>query len=421
MGPISGNSVPPKKSKIKATLEFLQTRLGFPVSRKEVESTLTWLGFAIQADKAGRTFSITAPTYRSQYDISIPEDIVEELGRIHGYDHIAPVPLVVPVLGKSLDHTRLLERRWRRFLVDSGFAETLSYSFCTREDNLLFGSEGIELLNSLAGLTHLKMALLPGVLRHLGINQDRYVDVNLFETGRAYSDVLHTDGARADFLHGSGPAREEKRFCIARMLPEKLDIPAQENELVRFREIVRSLAGLHGRDIQIVRTGGSSDWAALASADRLFHPSCSLALTVDGKQAGMLGLLHPGVGETYSLKRPVMIAEISFDRIATEHRRKKYAPPSVFPDSLFELTLILDEFRSAQEPIDVVQSLNLGEIHSVELLGIYRGAPIAEGKKSASYRIRCRKADGTFSQEEWKKVFDGVIDALAKAGIPLRS
>lgn len=421
MGPITGTSVPATKSKIKATLAFLQTRLGFAVSRKEVETTLSWLGFGIQADKSGKTFSITAPTYRSQYDISIPEDIVEELGRIHGYDHIAPVPLVVPVLGKSLDHTRLLERRWRRFLVDAGFTETLSYSFCNREDNQLFGSEGIELLNSLAGLTHLKTALLPGVLRHLGVNQDRYAEVDLFETGRAYADKLHADGEKAKFLHAAGPAREEKRFCIARMLPEKLPLTAQEDELVKFRELVRTLAGLHGRDIEIVLANQASNWPPLASANRLFHPSCSMALLVDGTAAGILGVIHPAVAEAYSLKRPVLIAEISFDRIASEHRRKKYVPPSVFPDSLFELTLILDEVRSAQDPVNVIRSLKIEAIHSIELLGIYRGAPIAEGKKSASYRIRCRKADGTFSQDEWKKVYDSVIEALAGAGIPLRS
>ncbi len=417
LGAVTGQSVPPKQSKIKLTLSFLQNRLGFAVSAKEVTTTLTWLGFDVKADKSGKTFNITAPTYRSQYDVTIPEDIVEELGRVHGYDHIAPVPPVVPVLAKSLDHARLLERRMKRFLVDEGFTETLNYSFVKREDNEVIGQHGIALLNPLGGMSHMRLSLIPGLLSQIAVNQDRYAEVSLFEFGRVYGASRKPESA---FLHAQGPAAEEKRICAAKILPEKLDHDAQEEALAQFREILKEMAALSNRAIDTGALAQGETWGVSGAEWDIFHPSARIAITCDGKTAGLIGLMHPTLAERFSIKRPVVLAELSFDRIADKSALAAYRPPSVYPDSVFDVTAILEEAETTRRPIDVVMGLKAPEIHSMELTTIYRGAPIEEGKKAASYKIRCRKPDGTLTTEEWRPIFERVITAIEGAGMPLR-
>jgi phenylalanyl-tRNA synthetase beta chain len=411
LGPVHGPALKPVHSKLQVTLEYLRSRLGFEITKKEVETTLSWLGFEIKADEAGKKFTIKAPTWRSQYDVTMPEDIVEELGRVHGYDHIAPRPAPVPVRGKSLDFARLLDRSLRDFLAARGFNETMNYSFCLKEDNEVFGHAGISIRNPVSGLTHLRVSLIPGLLRQAALNQHRYTDVNLFEASRVYAAKLHPDSVSKDNMHASGPAREEKRFAVLRVLPERMNIEGQEEELVKFRETIRTLLSVTARSVEF------------KPADRggqVFHPAAHLSVILDGRTIGQLGIAHPLLQEAYDLKRAVLLCDFSFDLLSDKKVLRSYTPPSSFPDSLFDLTVVMDEEISSAKPRDVVLGLKEKEILSVELVSIYRGEPIPEGKKAASYRVRLRKQDGTLSESEWKPIHERSMIALENAGLPLR-
>lgn len=409
LGRVNGAAVKPVHSRIQLTLDFLRERLGFEITKKEVEQTLTWLGFEVKADEAGKKFTIKAPTWRSQYDITIPEDIVEELGRVHGYDHIAPRPAPVFVLGRTLDFARLLDRSLRDFLTARGYTESMNYSFCLKEDNEVFGHAGIGIRNPVSGLTHLRVSLVPGLLRQAALNQHRYADVNLFEASRVYAPKLHADSSSKEFMHAAGPAREEKRFAVARLLAEKLSTEEQEDAFVAFRETVHSLLSISARAIAF-KPGSSS----------LFHPGANLSVTVDQKVIGQIGIVHPSLQEKYDLKRPVLLCDFSFDAVSEAKMLRTYSPPSSFPDSLFDLTVVIDESISTSKPRDTILGLGEKEIQSVEFLSVYRGDPIPAGKKAASFRVRLRKQDGTLSEAEWKPIHERSMIALENAGMPIR-
>lgn len=410
LGRVNGPPVKPVHSKIQVTLAFLRERLGFDIAKKEVEQTLTWLGFDVKSDEAGKKFTVKAPTWRSQYDITIPEDIVEELGRIHGYDHIAPKPAPVPVLGRTLDFPRLLDRSLRDFLAARGFTETMNYSFCLQEDNQVFGHAGIGIRNPVSGLTHLRISLVPGLLRQAALNQHRYADVSLFEASRVYASKLHPDSSSKEYMHAAGPAREEKRFAVARVLPERMSAEQQEDEFVKFREMIHTLLSLTARAIDFKP----------ASPGTLFHPAANLSVLLEKKVIGLIGILHPALQEKYDLKRPVLLCDFSFDLVSEKKVLRSYAPPSSFPDSLFDLTVVIDEAVSTSKPRDTILGLGEAEIQSVEFLSVYRGEPIAAGKKAASYRVRLRKQDGTLSEAEWKPIHERSMIALENAGMPIR-
>lgn len=411
LGAVHGPAVKPVQSRLNVTLDYLRERLGFEITKKEVETTLVWLGFEIKADEAGKKFSVKAPTWRSQYDVTLPEDLVEELGRVHGYDHIAPRPAPVPVLGRSLDFARMLDRGLRDFLAARGYSETMNYSFCLKEDNEVFGHPGIGIRNPVSGLTHLRISLVPGLLRQAALNQFRYTDVNLFEASRVYAAKLHPDSMSKEKMHASGPAREEKRFAVLRVLPDRMNTEGQEEELVKFRETIRSLLSLTARHV---------DFKPGEPGSRIFHPAAHLSVLLDGRSIGHLGIAHPSLQEKYDLKRTVLLCDFSFDLAADKKVLRAYSPPSSFPDSLFDLTVVMDEAISSAKPREVVLGLKEKEILSVELISIYRGEPIPEGKKAVSYRVRLRKQDGTLSESEWKPIHERSMIALENAGLPLR-
>lgn len=422
-GPLCG-AMPekPRRNQIKVSLEFLQKRLGFAVSAKQATDTLQRLHFAVKTAGSPRApqFAITAPTWRSQYDITRPEDIVEELGRVHGYDHIAPVAPLAPVEAAPPNRERELERLFKRIAASAGgFTETYNYSFASADDNLLFGRKGVALKNPVfTDRPELRIALLPGLLRQAASNQDRFTDVKLFEFGRIYLKDAR-DRLKSDL------PREEKRFSFV-WAPEALDAhatPPDEQALfarwLEFRAFLEALLADCGAPAELRRVERPQDAAPY------LHPGAAIEFcSVEGAHLGYAGILHPMFQERYDLRRRALVADFAFPAILQAYETTRlaanYAPPSIYPDSTFELSLLLDEADGTEKPIEIIRAMQPAELRSVRLLTLYRGQPLPAGKKSASYELRAGRVDRTLSGDELQELLNAVVAELAKAGFPLR-
>lgn len=415
VGAVTGSApVPPKKNKITITLSLLRSRLGFPIDAKLVEDILGRLHFIVKkTPKPGKetAFTITAPTFRSQYDVTIPEDIVEELGRIYGYDNISPQAPASPVESVEPNRERAFEHTSRGFFVDTGFTETSNYSFCSEADNLINGSTGLRIKNQMApDKTHLRVSLVPGILRQAALNQDRFDLVRLVEFGRVY--IKDTKGSEI--------AREEKRIALVEIPPETA-VSQSERTLDAFLEF-------RGRIEDYCRE-------FLPSGIRLklpskpspfFHPGCHVEVQEPGGESiGSAGLVHPNVAAALDLRRTAFAADLDFNALAglAEEKRKTpvYSPPSALPDSYFELSVVMDAGTSTAAPVDTVASLAISEIAEVSFIGAYSGGDLEKDKKiSASYKFRLADPNATLSGDRVAKIRDSVISALGRKGFPLR-
>ena len=125
------------------------------------------------------------------------------------------------------------------------------------------------------------------------------------------------------------------------------------------------------------------------------------------------------------LKRDCVLADLYFEACYTaaeKHRHSSdYRPPSIFPDSYFELSLLLNDNAGTEGPVLVAQRLNIAQFRRMELLTIYSGDPIPAGKKSVSYRVTCGSEQGTLEGEETQQIMERVVRALDDAGFPLRA
>lgn len=422
-GPLCGDMPEkPRRNQIKVGLEFLQKRLGFAVSAKQVVDTLQRLHFTVKTTGAPRAvqFVVTAPTWRSQYDITRPEDIVEELGRVHGYDHIAPAAPLAPVEAAPPNRERELERLFKRTAASAGgFTETYNYSFAGADDNLLFGRKGLALKNPVfTDRPELRIALLPGLLRQAAANQDRFTDVRLFEFGRIYLKDAR-DRLKPDL------PREEKHFSFV-WAPEALDAhdtaPDEQTLFARWLEFRAFLEGL------LAECGAPADLQRVErpqDAAPYLHPGAAIEFrSRAGAHLGYAGILHPLFQERYDLRRRALVADFAFPEILQTYETTRlaanYGPPSIYPDSTFELSLLLDEAEGTEKPIEIIRSMHNNELTSVRLLTLYRGQPLPSGKKSASYELRAGRADRTLSGDELQSLLNAIVAELAKAGFPLR-
>ena len=192
-------STPPK---IQLDIDWAERKLGRKLSTEEVINIFKSLVFGVEQLDA-RKLLLTVPSWRATKDISIPEDLVEEIGRMVGYASIvpqAPAVLAAPT-PRNLDHEQ--HRAIRAAMVGQGFTEVSNYSFISDADAAMFGYSTDKLLQVanpiIADQKYMRPALLPGIRRNLADNSRYFTDFRLFEIGRAYSKGA--DGAPKERTH----------------------------------------------------------------------------------------------------------------------------------------------------------------------------------------------------------------------------
>lgn len=418
---ISNFQVPDlKENKIQTTLDFIQMKLGFPIKANEVKSILERLYFKVKINK--NKIQIQVPSFRSYYDVTIPEDIVEEIGRIYGYDNINPKQPLVEIQKPVLPFKRYFERQVKYFISSYGlFYETMNYSFAKKEDNELFGYSGIQLKNpAQKNKDRMRVSLIPGLLEQLQNNIHRYEEAGLYELDRIFLP------------------KEKKSFNLKENLPmevQKLTIVYFIEDLKVFKNFLMS--GDDGRLgvvlylrslIENLLKYFHIDFTIKLPENSYFylHPKCQLEFYHQTKKIGCLGLLHPEWYKKYDFpkSKTIVLADIDFDLLFTiwnqkrESKETNYKPPSPFPKSTFDFTILLDKKESTYKPIEYIKDL-FKEFYKIELLDIYIGDPIPQDKKSVSYRIHCID-NKPISNEALQKMLDTVVDVLNKKGYPLR-
>jgi phenylalanyl-tRNA synthetase beta chain len=456
-----------KRNRIKLSLAYLQQRLGFAISAAKVESTLRALQFdltikgntagsgsenksksakkskkkaPVKADLGPKSihFDITAPTFRSQYDISIPEDIVEELGRIYGYDNIQPSSPAPALQALPENQARNLEKHTKQLLSSYGFYETMGYSFCSEKDNLPYGSAGLQILNPVHSLqSRMRLSQNPGLIRQAALNQDRFDSVRLFELGRVFHPPAKV--SKQDFE--SNLPTEVNRLGVL-SIPDELSAGIKPfDEFLDLRALLQRW--LKSLDltfrIQVPETAQFNLHPGFQIEFQLLRETTTNAPHRNPEQTsgldrgtestwetlGFGGLLHPGYAGSFELKRPAILFDLNFDSVLAESQKRKsqsaYSPPGNQPDSIFEITVVLEKEESTARVVEEIRKLALPDVASVSLKTIYTGAPLDESQMAVSYRIRASRKNHTLTGKESQKVLEQIVQKLEGTGISLRS
>ncbi|MBA3711969.1 MAG: phenylalanine--tRNA ligase subunit beta [Pyrinomonadaceae bacterium] len=379
--------------------------------------------------------SFTAPTWR--VDIEREEDLVEEVARHFGYEKIVDELPAGNVSGgyRAGDARR---RAARRALTASGFDEAISFGFIDAEHDGRFellpdlksaegnngegdaggaSIDGAESLVSLSnpiieGVTRMRPTLLPGLLdavRH-NFNQGTR-DVRLFEVGRVFAGHAFSNEPSMD---GSLPREREALALVLTGGATEEGIAGAAREL-DFRDLKGALEAV----FDTVNLPAPEFVAA-----RVKHLSEGQAalVSVGGRVVGTLGRFAEEVAPSYKFRQTVFVAEVDFSALlAVEELPMRYTPLARFPSVVRDISLLADRRVTFAEMRGVVNMLGLAESRGVELVDVYEGKGVPEGKRSVTLRVEYRSDERTLRDEEVNETHQRIVGALeAECGAQLR-
>jgi phenylalanyl-tRNA synthetase beta chain len=398
--------VPDWKRRIDFTPEAVKRLAAIDLPVSEITRILTNLGFVVDA---GMPLKITPPSWRS--DVEGSADLVEEVVRIHGIDHVPSVPMTRPhaVARPVLTPAQRRLRTVRRLLAARGFNETISFSFIPRAHATLFGGgdEARQLENPIAAdLDAMRPSLLPSLLAAAARNQARgFSDLLLFEIGAQFASGMPEDQqtVAAGIRIGTGTRDWTKSTHAADAFDTKADMLAA---------IEAAMGGAMTAPIR----AGAAPW---------YHPGRAGTLALGPKVIGRFGELHPKVTEAFDIKGPVAGFEVFLDAIPEPKAKAKARgpfAPSFFQPVERDFAFVVDAKVTAEDVLKPVRLAERALIDSVSVFDVYEGKGVPEGKKSLAVSVRLQSKDKTLTDAEIEAVTEKIVAAVTKAtGGTLRS
>ena len=371
-------------------LDWLARKLGRDMPPGEVRRILESLAFGVAEPEPG-LFRVTVPSWRATKDISLPDDLVEEVGRMIGYDTIPPAAPLIPAAVPPGNATRRFHHQVRDVVIDQGFTEVYNYSFISEESAAAFGfaaADHIRVTNAIASdQTLMRQSLLSGIWRNIGENAKHRDSFRLFEIGQEIhpraqglpDEVAHLAAAIYE-RQGDGAAGlfELKRVAEC-LLPGAITVPA--------------------------------------SARSYEHPARAAVVERNGQAVGRLFELHPKLVETG--RAAVLDLDLRVLE-ALSAGETKYTPIRRYPSSAFDLSVIAGTREQAGRLESLIAAAAGTLLESVQFQRQYAGPPLADGTKSVSFRVTVGAPDRTLSNEEITTVRNGIIDRMREHGFELR-
>ncbi len=370
---------------IPLNLDWLGRKLGRPMDAAEVRRILERLEFDVDSD-----FNVTPPTWRATKDVAMAEDLVEEVGRMMGYDSFPPTPPMVPCAPTYDPPAREFLRHVKRTMAAEGFTEVSNYSFISEGEARRFGlkpEDHLRVLNPIAaGQELMRTSLIPGIHRNIVENSRHFDHFRIFEVGHE--------------IHRQQDAKPIERAHLMLALYAKDDGRAGLLELKRVAQFLAP--GLEVR---------------AAAAESFEHSTRAADIFWHDTKIGRLAELHPHLVEAGRA------AVLDLDLALVQELAPavlKYTAVRRFPTSAFDLSVV----AASREPAGALERqirILAGPLaEAVEYVREYQGPPLPEGSKSVSFRVVVGAADRTLSTPEILAIRDGIIAGLAAAGYELR-
>ncbi len=374
---------------------FIDKYTGIEIANDTIVNTLNSLGF--KASNDGDNFTVEVPSWRATKDVTIKADIVEEITRIYGYDnfdiHTASAPLY-PVRAKA---EKTVEDRIKDMLVHRySLHELHSYVWQYYDEYKALGME-IEENIKLQGATNpnietIRKSIIPTQLCQVKTNTNFSTDFGVFEIGRT------VDGLKDD-----GLCNERKKLCVT-LYSKTKSLETLYVELATMLSVITD--NIKHKALTFTPMEATLNYE---------HPRNLNEISCDGVVLGKIGVVHPTVSKKIDKKASIVFAEIDvplFTEIADAGIH--YEEPSKFPNMEIDLSFVSETFAPIGKAIE---NANCPLIKKVEVTDTYRD----ENGKSITTRITFSNPEKTLTTEEVMEVANGIIDALSKDGIALKS
>ena len=400
---------PPAQAKFVAFEPALTARLGgVEIGEDEQRRILEALDFAVGAD-----WQVTCPPRR--HDIEGAADLVEEVVRIYGLDHVASValPRAEGVAKATASPQQQLERKLRRAAAGRGLNEAVTWSFLpTAEAEHFADGTALWVLDNPISedMKAMRPSLIPGLLSAAKRNADRGADGSrLFELGRRY-------------FRGKDGASDEKPTLGLVLAGDKTPRGWAQGKAAQFdaydakaeAEALLAAAGAPVDNLMVMGEAGDQ-----------FHPGQSGTLRLGPKNVlARFGALHPKTLRTFDIDGPVMAVEIFLHAIPTKKGGGSFARLPFAPPALQAVTrdfaFLVPADLPANDLVRAVRGADKQAIVEARVFDVFAGQGVPEGCKSVAVEVVLQPGDKSFTDAEIKAIADKVVAAAGKQGAELR-
>ncbi|HEV8610456.1 MAG TPA: phenylalanine--tRNA ligase subunit beta [Thermoanaerobaculia bacterium] len=369
---------------------------------------LARLGFAV-AKRSAKRLTAEVPSWRP--DVSIEEDLVEEVLRMWGYDRIPSRLPATAGAGGYLEPLSVVEEKLADEAVAAGLHETYSYPFVDRKTDESSFSAWLEATGTAetplsvanpvdASRRDLRTTLLPGLLDAVSRNfRHGAREIGLFEVGRTF-------GAPGD------PARpetfESRRFAFA--LGGEARTHWSAPVAARSADFFDA-KGLFERLVERWIAPEALVWKPLVAA-AFVAGAAAVCETSEGRLLGVVGVVSEAERERRRLPERVCAGEISVEKIPRERRAARFHPYSAFPPVVADLSFAQPRTIAWESIEEFARSLSLANLESLKLLDRYEGPGVADGEVKSTLRLTFRSPERTLEQEEVNRERDRLAEAL---------
>jgi phenylalanyl-tRNA synthetase beta chain len=385
----------PKRKPVRMRVARAQKVIGVPVPEREMAAIFRRLDFHFK--NSNSIFVVNPPSYR--FDIGIEEDLIEEVARVHGFDHIPAQPPRAPARMHARPEAQRSLHAVRERVAACDYQETINFAFAEPawEADLAGEANPVRLLNPIASQASvLRSTLFGSLIANLRSNHARKAGrIRVFEVGRVYlRDAAAVDGplsvaglrqpirvAGAAF----GPAYEEQWGSPARAV-DFFDVKADLEAICAPRRL-RFEAGAHPA----------------------LHPGRSARVLVDGSPAGWLGELHPRWQQKYELPQPAVLFELEAACLM-DAPLPRPSQPSRFPPVVRDIAVLVDASLPAQALLDAARAEKPAIVQDLGVFDLYQGSSLPPGRKSLAFRVVMQDTERTLTDAEADSARDALVE-----------
>jgi phenylalanyl-tRNA synthetase beta chain len=377
--------------RVRLDLNYAKSLLGIEVPKREIIKIFKNLEFKIKK-LSKNTLEVLIPTRR--LDISIPEDLIEEIGRVSGYGKIKadfPTSSLIPPK-RNLDI--FWEDVTKNILKETGFTEVYNYSFFGEKEAKLFGykkNELIEVENPISvEHKYLRASLIPNLLKNVEKNSKQFREIRIFELGEIFTLRQAQD-------------KKEKRQLTGLISGEGF---------YWAKGVV---------DLLLNKLGISNVWyddygpTPEESKAACWHPKKCAEIKIDGEEIGFLGEISPRILDSLSIPEKVVLFDIDFKKLSKlASEEHEYRPISKFPAAVRDIAILVPRMIKVEEVLNKIEEAGGDLIRDIDLFDIYEGEELPQGKKNLAFHIIYQAKDRTLSPKEIDEVQNKITKRLGK-------
>jgi phenylalanyl-tRNA synthetase beta chain len=393
----------PRAGEIALRPERVNRLLGTALGAAEIGALLARVDVAVEAAPSGAPLRCRPPSWRA--DLAIPEDLIEEVARIHGYDRIPATLPAGAATGAEAPGERLLRERARDALRGVGLVELMTFPAIRPADldGLRLAPDdarraGVELVNPIqAGESRLRPTLVPSLLRAAQLNLARQAEnLRLFEVGRG-------------FRARGGDALPEEREEAAALwtdartgsLWERRDVP------IFFRA--------KGAALEVLAELGYAASFRPGSGEPFLHPGASGELRCGSEPVAALGELHPETAAAFGIEVPAALLVLDLGALArTAASPGRFRELSRHPKVRRDLAVLLDRSVAAGDVVEWIRKTGGASLQAVDVFDRYEGRGVPDGKVSVAFRLEFQRVDRTLTDAEVGRAVERIVKELSQ-------